>query len=236
MSRFRRISRFADRLTACSTFLAGQAVALEPSIAAKIQVIHNGVDLDLFSKASDHEVSVPYIFALGQLVQHKGFDLLIDAFASVSKKYREVNLLIAGGGEFRPELERHIKENGLEHRVTLLGKVDSTKVAGLMAGGLFIAMPSRREPFGMVALEGMASGKCVLATPVGGIPEFLPSPPNRMVPLDKSLWVEALDDWLNKASLGQLDASANRESAKHHSWQLVTEQYLQVYKQSGAPL
>jgi glycosyltransferase involved in cell wall biosynthesis len=57
-----------------------------------------------------------------------------------------------------------------------------------------------------------------------------------MVPLDKSLWVEALDDWLNKASLGQLDASANRESAKHHSWQLVTEQYLQVYKQSGAPL
>jgi len=65
--------------------------------------------------------------------------------------------------------------------VQLPGKVDEATVAALMAGCLFIAMPSRRESFGMVALEGMAAGKPVLATPTGGLPEFLPAPPNRLV-------------------------------------------------------
>ena len=52
---------------------------------------------------------------------------LIDAFALISEKYREVNLIIAGEGEFHSELERHINENRLEQRVLLTGKVDSTK-------------------------------------------------------------------------------------------------------------
>jgi len=168
MERFRRISRFADRLTACSSFLAKQAVGLEPAIANKIQVIHNGVDLDLFSRAKSLDFPVPYILALGQLVQHKGFDLLIEAFALVSKKHREVNLIIAGEGEFRLELERHIKENGLEGRVTLTGRVDSAKAASLMAGSLFIAMPSRREPFGIVALEGWLLENQCWQLPWGG--------------------------------------------------------------------
>ena len=231
MERFRRLSRFADGLTACSGFLAMQAVELEPAIANKIQVIHNGVDVDLFSKARSLDCPSPYIFALGQLVQHKGFDVLIDAFAFVSKKYSEVNLIIAGEGEFRSELERHIKENGLERRVTLMGKVDSAKAASLIAGGLFIAMPSRREPFGIVALEGMAAGKCVLATPVGGIPEFLPCPPNQMVVLDIDKWVRALDDWIGRAEDGQLDGSENRIVAQRYDWSSVAQKYLMVYQQ-----
>ncbi len=230
MERFHRIACFAGRLTACSASLAKQAIALEPAIANKIQVIHNGVDVDLFSKAPSVDPPMPYILALGQLVQHKGFDVLIDAFALVSKKYREVNLIIAGEGEFRSELEGHIKENALEGRVTLTGKVDSAKAASLMAGSLFLAMPSRREPFGIVALEGMAAGKCVLATPVGGIPEFSPCPPNRMISPDLSLWVQALDDWLSHRD--QLDGSANVKIAKEHSWQFVAQQYLQVYRRA----
>ncbi len=100
-----------------------------------------------------------------------------------------------------------------------------------MAGSLFVTMPSRREPFGIVALEGMAAGKCVLATPVGGLPEFLPCPPNQMVPLDASAWAGALDGWLEKSSLGQLDGASNRTEAQKHTWGSVAEQYLNVYQQ-----
>ena len=177
LQRFRKLTQQANQLTACSQFLANKAIDLEPSIAGKIQVIHNGVDVDLFSKARAHAFSRPYIFAVGQLVSHKGFDLLIEAFALISKQYQDVNLVIAGDGPFRSELERRIQENQLEERVTLPGKVDAGQVASLMAGSLFVAMPSRREAFGIVALEGMAAGKPVLASPVGGLPEFLPCPP-----------------------------------------------------------
>ncbi len=234
MERFHRIACFADRLTACSGFLAKQAVELEPTIANKIQVIHNGVDADLFSKAKRLEGSAPYIFALGQLVQHKGFDVLIDAFALVSRKYREVNLIIAGEGELRSELERHIKENALEGRVTLKGKVDSAKAASLMSGSLFVAMPSRREPFGIVALESMAAGKCVLATPVGGIPEFLPCPPNRVVPLDIKSWADAMEQWLILSRKNSLRSMENQTIAQKYDWQIVAQRYLQVYEQAGA--
>ena len=234
LDRFRRLARQAGRLTACSGFLARQAVELEPSIEKKIQVIHNGVDTGLFAKAEIPVNSVPYFLAVGQLVRHKGFGLLIDAFSQIAVKYPNVNLLIAGEGEFRLDLEVKIKESGLGGRVNLLGKVEAAKVASLMAGSLFVTQPSHREPFGIVALEGMAAGKCVLATPVGGIPEFLPCPPNRMVPLDESSWVRALDEWLDKAARGQLDGSANRAIAQKYTWQAVTEQYMRIFQRTQA--
>jgi glycosyltransferase involved in cell wall biosynthesis len=234
LDRFRRLVRQADKLTACSGFLAKKTLDLEVALADKILVIHNGVDFDLFSKASASAASAPYILALGQLVQHKGFDLLIDAFALVCKKYKDVNLIIAGEGEFRFELERHIKENDLDHRVMLVGRVDSNMAAGLMAGSLFIAMPSRREPFGIVALEGLASGKCVLATPVGGILEFLPCPPNRVVNLDIKSWADALEQWLVLSRNNSLVGKGNQAIASKYDWQIVTRRYLQVYKQAGA--
>ena len=231
LERFRRIAQQADRLIACSGFLARQAAELEPALAEKIQVIHNGVDVNLFSQAEKNAIRQPYILAVGQLVRHKGFDVLVEAFGEVSEKHQNVNLVIAGDGECRPELEKQIREKGLGDRVLLAGGVEAAKVASLMAGCLFVTMPSRREPFGMSALEGMAAGRCVLAAPVGGIPEFLPCPPNQMVPLDIPGWAQVLDDWMSKATTGNLDGSANRAAAQEHTWQKVTTEYLKVYQQ-----
>lgn len=227
--RFQKITRRADGLTACSAFLANQAISLEPLLAGRIEVIHNGVNAVNFSNAKPPQNHPPYVFAVGQLMPHKGFDLLIRAFASLAEKYPAVELWIAGEGSQRPALEALIRENDMTARVRLLGRANENKVASLMAGALFIAMPSRREPFGIVALEGMAAGKCVLATPVGGLPEFLPCPPNRMIPLDVQSWVQVLDEWLGDPD--QLDGSANIKMAEEHSWQLVTGKYYQVYQQ-----
>ncbi len=106
LDRFRTVVRRAKVLTACSHSLAKQAAASEPSVLEKMRVIHNGVDTGLFSITPNHPSSAPYILAVGQLVSHKGFDVLIDAFALSSKKYRHVKLVIAGEGPFRSELER----------------------------------------------------------------------------------------------------------------------------------
>jgi glycosyltransferase involved in cell wall biosynthesis len=229
--RFSRLSRQAYGLTACSNFLAAQARTLEPALQGKIQVIHNGVDVQLFAEASPFPTDHPYILAVGQLSSHKGFDLLIEAFAQEAGKYPQVQLWIAGEGQERSALELLISQNKLKQRVQFMGKVDEVTVASLIAGCLFIAMPSRREPFGIVALEGMAAGKPVLATPVGGLPEFLPVPPNRLVPPDATAWTGALDEWLHLAESGKLQVGGNAEAAAQHGWSSVANQYLRVYQQ-----
>jgi glycosyltransferase involved in cell wall biosynthesis len=227
--RFSKLSRQANRLTACSNFLAIQAQSLEPIPQGKIEVIHNGVDAQCFADAKPYPADCPYILAVGQLASHKGFDLLIDAFAQVAEKYPKVQLWIAGDGAQRTALEMLIRQKKLVQHVQLLGKVDEEIVASLMAGCLFVAMPSRRESFGLVALEGMAAGKLVLASPVGGLPEFLPVPPNRLVAPEVAAWAIALDEWLSLAESGQLQADGNTYKAIKRDWSNVARQYLQVY-------
>lgn len=234
MQRFIQLSQHANGITACSAFLSSQAEELVPKIKEKIRVIHNGVNFKLFSSAKSQASEFQYIFAVGQLSPHKGFDLLIHAFSEVAKKYPKLQLWIAGAGSMRRELDLIIIENNLFDQVKMIGKVDEIHVASLMAGSLFIAMPSRREPFGMVALEGMAAGKPVLASPVGGLTEFLPVPPNRFVNVELANWILALDEWAGLAMQGKLKAGNNLQEAQLRDWSNISQQYLQVYQNAMA--
>ena len=230
--RFSRLSRQANGLTACSNFLAVQAQTLEPALQGKIDVIHNGVDVGRFAESKPCQADCPYILAVGQLAPHKGFDLLIEAFAQVAGKYPKTQLWIAGEGAQRTALELLIRQKELGQRVRLLGKVDEATVASLMSGCAFVVMPSLRESFGIVALEGMAAEKPVLATPVGGLPEFLPTPPNRLVVPEVDTWAMALDEWLGLAARGELWAEGNAVEAGKRDWSQVAHRYLEVYQRA----
>ena len=225
---FRAAVSSAHAITACSRRLADEATQLAPIPPGRLHVIHNGVDCQRFARAAPYAHPNPYIAAVAQLVPHKGFDLLINTFGDVAGKFPDVDLLIAGDGRSRGQLAELIRTRGLTHRVYLLGTVDEHTVASLMRGCLFTAVPSQREPFGIVALEAMAAGKRVLATPVGGIPEFLPAGINWMVGPERAAWASALADWLS-LDRSRLDGTANQAQAQHFSWGKVAARYLQVY-------
>lgn len=233
MRLFKRATGRAEIVTACSKDLLIQAMALSPTLE-KLRVIHNGVDVELFAKARSYEHPRPYVAAVGQLVEHKGFDLLINSFADVAATRPDVDLLIAGEGDSRQKLTALIKEREVVERVHLLGRVDENKVASLMAGSVFVAVPSRREPFGIVALEGMAAGKTVLATAVGGIPEFLPNGINRHTAPERKAWSDALEDLLSKHNSGELAGESNRAVARKFQWGNVAERFLEAYADARA--
>jgi len=218
----------ADAITACSRRLADEATELAPIPPRRLHVIHNGVDHQRFASAAPYAHPKPYIVAVGQLVAHKGFDLLANAFGDIASRFPDVDLLIAGDGTCRGELAELISKRGLTERVRLLGRVNECTVASLMTGSLFAAVPSRREAFGIVALEAMAAGKRVLATPVGGIPEFVSPGINRMVVPERAAWAGALADWLS-LDRSRLDGTANQAQAQHLSWGKVAARYQQVY-------
>lgn len=232
MERFIQVTNVANSVTTCSQALASEAGILNPGLTGKITVIHNAVDSKRFSSAVPSDLGFPYILGVGQLSEHKGFDLLVHGFASVADLFPTVNLVIAGDGHQRVNLEAIAEKENLKERVIFTGKVDEVSVASLMKGCLFLAVPSLQEPFGIVALEGMAAGKIVLATQVGGIPEFLPVPPNYFVLPDVSNWGNALDKALSLSNAGRLDGYSNQSIATQFSWQKLTDSYLQVYSEA----
>jgi len=173
IKRLQLILHEADAITACSRHLLDQAIRIEPSIAAKGQVIHNGVDPERFTDKSFHFHPRPYVFAFGRLTYKKGFDMLLEAFAQAETAVQHTDLIIAGEGEEWHALGVQAERLGLSGRVHFRGRATPEEVVRLLNGALFVVVPSRSEPFGIVALEALAARKPLLATSTGGLAEFL---------------------------------------------------------------
>ena len=160
-----------DSVTACSGWLAEKAIRLFPFVEPKIKVIYNGVDIKRFNISADMPIE-PYIFAFGRLDTHKGFDLLIKAFSSVIKSFPGLSLSIAGTGPAKESLNRLATELQVDKYINWLGHLSQDTIAEYCLKASLIVIPSRREPFGISVLEALASGRPVVATNVGGIPEI----------------------------------------------------------------
>ena len=221
----------AERITACSRDLLDQALSLAPEIASKAQVIHNGVDVNLFANVRPYNHQRPYLLAVGQLVRHKGFDVLISAWAQIQPDWSEIDVLIAGDGRKRMTLEASIQAKGLSGRVHLLGAVKREQVAALMRGSLAVVIPSRREPFGIVALEAMASGRPVIATQIGGLIEALDEAQVIWIPkVDQNCLARTLEEALGSIPINNsLTSRVNQMRASEHSWKAVSAQYLSAF-------
>jgi len=236
----------ADVVTACSQYLLDRATSIEPSGAAKGRAIHNGIDPARFEDCTPHRHPRPYILAYGRLTYQKGFDLLLQAFRQVAPFHPKVDLIIAGNGEERTALETLCRQLGLNDRVAFYGRATPQEVVALLNGSEFVVVPSRWEPFGIVALEAMAAGKPVLATRVGGLPEFLAD--GGRWTMDDGPWtredrhgtmlveptveglVTGLAEWLKRRDEVKALGEQNRERAAEHTWEQVVERYLEVYQ------
>jgi glycosyltransferase involved in cell wall biosynthesis len=226
----------ADAITACSRNLLDKAVRLVPSVADRCFTIYNGIDPGRFADPAPHNHPRPYVLAYGRHTHKKGFDLLLDAFSTVNRDSPPVDLILAGEGEERPRLEALVRRLSLEGRVVFYGRAAPTEVVRLLKGCLFLTVPSRVEPFGIVALEGLAAGRPVLATRVGGMGEFLErlqaslSPPAPISLVEPS--AEALAAGLRtclqskRSTADQQDAAAT--VLQEYSWARIAQRYEEV--------
>lgn len=109
---------------------------------------------------------------VGRLVSDKGVDLLLNAFADVIKDYPSNHLSIIGDGPEKENLLECCKKLHLLNHVTFINSLEPNLLAQKIASFKYLVIPSLwEEPFGLVALEGLAAGCKVIAADGGGLPE-----------------------------------------------------------------
>ncbi len=231
-----KVLSIADSVTSCSTSLLKDAAHLVPGILHKSMVTYNGVDKSEFSAFPSYRSDAPYVFTLGRFEYKKGFDLLIKAFNTVSKKYPRLYLFIGGSGEEEAGLRNLISEWKMEEKVKLLGPLDRQRVVSLFKGCEFFVLPSRIEPLGIVNLEAMAAGKAVVATRVDGVPEIIKNGENGILvePENPDKLAEAMLELLDDLELRkQMELKNMQAVKKKYSWEKVADSYLAAYGKAG---
>lgn len=195
-------------------------------------VIGNGVDLLKIDQSNNPYSSLaPFILGIGRLEYFKGFDVLVKAFAAVKKRFPAVRLIIVGEGSEMGKLEVLRQDLALYDSVSFYGRLEHKDVLKMLDACEFLVMPSRREAFGIVIIEAMATGKAVIATNVGGIPELVTNGKNGILvqPDDPNSIACAIatliqDDQLSK-KLGKFGMKNVKEN---FDWEQVSKKYLEL--------
>lgn len=219
----------ADEVTAPSKYLIDRTESFHPGIGTKAMVIPNGIAVT----PPPHQAPIrsrPYLLGVGRLTYRKGFDLLLGAFRSLAPVYPELDLVLLGEGEMRPELEAIIRQSGLSGRIEMPGWVEHSQITDWMAHAEMVVVPSRQEGFGMVALEGMAAGRPVVATNVGALPELLGDMGNPIVAPETEALMQGIID-LVESPQRRLDVGRkNKIHAVYFQWESVLDQYIDAYR------
>lgn len=118
--------------------------------------------------------AVPVLFTLRRLAPRMGLDRLLDACSQLRAQGFKFHLVIGGGGPLRQKLQQQAEAQGLSSMVKFMGRIDDEKLPlAYGACDAFVLPTAELECFGIIALEALAAGRPVLATPVGAIPEIV---------------------------------------------------------------
>jgi glycogen(starch) synthase len=114
------------------------------------------------------------VLLVGRLVYEKGFQLALDALPQVISQLGDVRFLVAGSGTHEAELKAQAQRLGLLDAGTFLGWIGDDVLHSLYRIADLCVVPSIYEPFGLVALEAMASGCPCIVADTGGLREVVP--------------------------------------------------------------
>ena len=139
----------------------------------KVKVVHCGLEAAFYDIAPVPLPQVPRLVCVGRLCGAKGQLLLVEAVHRVSQKGIRLELVLAGDGEMRPQLESLIAQYGLAGQVRITGWISSNQVREEILAARGMVMPSFAEGLPVVIMEAMALRRPVLTTYVAGIPELV---------------------------------------------------------------
>lgn len=238
-------SLYASAIMAKTVGAAGEMSAVSRAEAALCEVrtgrrpivIGNGVSVGsresgvATSEALERFLTLaergPVVLAAGRMTPSKGFDVLVDAMSGLSPV--NATCLIVGASGDGAYLS--LLQEGAAGRTIFGGRVSRQELLSMMARATVVVVPSRWEPFGLVALEGIMEGARVVASNVGGLPDFVRAPYGSLVPPnDRVALRAALEDALGRGRLAGDDWLAARDELLKRTWPVIAQRYEAVLR------
>jgi glycogen synthase len=176
------MARRADAVVVCSYYMRGHVADIFDIDERRIAVIPNGVDPNELQPVGDLQAlrrgfAAPrekLVLLVGRLVYEKGFQLALDALPGVIERVGNVRFVVAGSGTHEQELKAQAQRLGLSPHGSFLGWIGDDALHSLYRIADLCVVPSIYEPFGLVALEAMASGCPCIVADTGGLREVVP--------------------------------------------------------------
>jgi glycosyltransferase involved in cell wall biosynthesis len=215
----RWVVRRAAAVVAVSDYLRRELETKVPEARGKVEVVDCGVDLERFRVEPAPAGPTAYL-CVGSLIERKNVVRLAEAFGRVGSG----TLTFVGDGPLRGKLEGR-------KGVTVEGRIPHDDVPGRLAQSHVLCQPSLVEPFGLALLEAMAAGRSVVATRIGGPPEFVPPEAGALVdPTD----VDDIARGLRVASELPCPNEAARQAAAEHDLRRQAERVEAVLERAAA--
>lgn len=202
-------------------------------------VTYNGIDMSDFSKAGAREASVPTVLFVGGLEPRKGLEQLLQAMVHVVERIPQARLISVAKSGFRGtdelrwyrDLSRRLE---LDDKVEFHESVSQEQLLDMYAGCSLIVLPSKTEGWGLSLMEGMACGKPVVATRVGGIPELVRDGVDGILVEagDVKGLCEAIVMLLEDPDLRMRMGVAGQERVKGFSWDSTARVVLESYRKA----
>jgi glycogen(starch) synthase len=232
----------ADRVIVCSQSMKDEICNHFNLPVNKVDVIPNAIDATRYQIPVDRgAVRQRYgvgwgeklVLCVGRLVPQKGIEYFIRAIRLIARRHPEAKYVIVGEGWSRDLLEAEARNSGHADKIRFTGFASDIEVINLMTSADVLVVPSIYEPFGIVALEGMATGVPVVASQVGGLAEVIDhertgifvyprSPESIAWGIDRILSDPDHAKWLTE--------NAKEKLHKAYSWEAVAMKTVEVYR------
>jgi len=214
------------KIIAISDFLKKNLI--NNDIKKEIITIHNPCP-DWKPVIKKHEGII--LFTAGRLEHYKGFHILINSMKEVTEKYKNIKLIIAGTGNYEKELKELTNKLNLNDYIKFTGRISYDKIKEHYFDSDIIIFPSIwPEPLGRLSLEAISSGKPIIASNIGGIPEIVNDKTGILVkPNDKEELTEAILKLIKNSGLRlKMGKEANKLYDKFSQERFI-EKIIKVY-------
>lgn len=239
---YRAAARRVDGFVAVSDQVATAILNTIGPIGDKITIICNGVDVQRYTHAGDHDgvrraldlaENARLITTVGTLKEQKGHRFLIDAARSIIARHPDVHLLFVGDGERRADLEAQTVAHGLDRHIHFAG--NRSDVPNLLAASDMFVLPSLWEGLPMALIEAMASELPIVATDVSGTKQVIVAGKTGLIvpPGDAAQLKTAILDLLADPARARMMASAaRRRVATLFSARKQAEEHIALYRRA----
>jgi colanic acid/amylovoran biosynthesis glycosyltransferase len=214
-----RRSRF---VVAISSFGRSQLMRwIDAGDWSKVRVVHCGLDSEFLTQTLTAPPRTHQLVCVGRLCEQKGQLLLLRAVSRLREQGMRVDLVLAGDGAMRPEVEALIAELGIADQVRITGWIGGDTVRKEILEARALVLPSFAEGLPVVLMEAMALGRPVISTYIAGIPELVHDGVNGwLIPAgDVQALADAMRDVLqhDERALAEIGARAHERAVERHS-------------------